>query len=84
MPDLQSGGSRGRLRTSDFELFRKVESLLMGSRLLWFIFGAAGGAAVVVLLHRVREEQETESFEELADSLSRRLDQLEDETTPAR
>jgi hypothetical protein len=56
----------------------------MGSRLLWFIFGAAGGAAVVVLLHRVREEQETESFEELADSLSRRLDQLEDESTPAR
>lgn len=49
----------------------------MGSRFLWFVLGAASGAAVVMLLQRAKEEQEVESFEEIADELAKRLEQLE-------
>lgn len=49
----------------------------MGSRFLWFVFGAATGAALMLLMQKAKEDHEVESFEEIADELAKRLEQLE-------
>lgn len=49
----------------------------MTSRLVWFVLGALSGAGVMLLLQKVREQEEVESFEDLAEELSRRFDTLE-------
>ena len=51
----------------------------MGKQLGWFVLGVISGMALMGAISRLREEQDQQDVEELAESIKEKLEALEQE-----